>query len=95
MSTALLEIPEFRRRVSPVTVEQYHQFPEFNENRRRIELIRDSKYEVFDFISALASAIVPAIVLVVMLPLKPMSHSIVTIDSMRALTRIARTVCVI
>ena len=40
MSTALLEIPEFRRRVSPVTVEQYHQFPEFNENGRRTELIR-------------------------------------------------------
>ena len=41
MSTALLEIPEFRRRVSPVTVEQYHQFPEFNENGRRTELIRN------------------------------------------------------
>ena len=40
MSTALLEIPEFRRRVSPVTVEQYHQFPEYNENGRRTELIR-------------------------------------------------------
>ena len=40
MSTALLEIPEFRRRVSAVTVEQYHQFPEFNENGRRTELIR-------------------------------------------------------
>ena len=40
MSTELLEIPEFRRRVSPVTVEQYHQFPEFNENGRRTELIR-------------------------------------------------------
>ena len=41
MSTELLEIPEFRRRVSPVTVEQYHQFPEFNENGRRTELIRN------------------------------------------------------
>ena len=40
MSTELLEIPEFRRRVSPVTVEQYHQFPEYNENGRRTELIR-------------------------------------------------------
>ena len=40
MSTALLEIPEFRRRVSPVTVEQYHTFPERNENGRRTELIR-------------------------------------------------------
>lgn len=41
MSTALLDIPEFRRRVSPVTVEQYHQFPEINENGRRTELIRN------------------------------------------------------
>ena len=40
MSTALLEIPEFRRRVSPLTVEQYHSFSEFTENGRRTELIR-------------------------------------------------------
>ena len=39
-SSLLLEIPEVRSRVSPVTVEQYHQFPEFNENGRRTELIR-------------------------------------------------------
>ena len=36
----MLEIPEVRARVSPVAVAQYHQFPEFNENGRRTELIR-------------------------------------------------------
>ncbi len=36
----MLEIPEVRARISPVTVEQYHQFPEFNGNGRRTELIR-------------------------------------------------------
>jgi Uma2 family endonuclease len=36
----MLEIPEVRARVSPITVAQYHQFPEFNENGRRTELIR-------------------------------------------------------
>ncbi len=36
----MLEIPEVRARVSPVTIAQYHQFPEFNENGRRTELIR-------------------------------------------------------
>ena len=36
----MLDIPEVRARVSPVAVEQYHQFPEFNENGRRTELIR-------------------------------------------------------
>ena len=36
----MLEIPEVRARISPVTVEQYHQFPEYNENGRRTELIR-------------------------------------------------------
>ena len=35
----MLEIPEVRARVSPVTVAQYHQFPEFNANGRRTELI--------------------------------------------------------
>src|SRR5438093_10728764 len=39
-ASAMLEIPEVRARVSPVTVAQYHQFPEFNENGRRTELIR-------------------------------------------------------
>lgn len=38
-ASAMLEIPEVRARVSPVTVAQYHQFPEFNENGRRTELI--------------------------------------------------------
>jgi len=36
----MLEIPEVRARVSAVTVAQYQQFPEFNENGRRTELIR-------------------------------------------------------
>ncbi len=36
----MLEIPEVRARISPITVEQYHQFPEFNENGKRTELIR-------------------------------------------------------
>jgi Uma2 family endonuclease len=36
----MLEIPQFRARVSPITVAQYHEFPEFNENGRRTELIR-------------------------------------------------------
>lgn len=41
MTTAeFLEIPEIRPTVSRVTVEQYHTFPERNENGRRTELIR-------------------------------------------------------
>ena len=36
----MLEIPEVRARISAITVGQYHQFPEFNENGRRMELIR-------------------------------------------------------
>ena len=36
----MLEIPEVRARISAITVGQYHQFPEFNENGRRTELIR-------------------------------------------------------
>src|SRR3954469_4251676 len=36
----LLELPEVRAQVSPITVEQYHEFPEFNQNGRRTELIR-------------------------------------------------------
>ena len=36
----MLEIPEVRARVSPVTVGQYHGFPEFNGNGKRTELIR-------------------------------------------------------
>ena len=39
-ASAMLEIPEVRARVSPIAVAQYHQFPEFNENGRRTELIR-------------------------------------------------------
>src|ERR1044071_5913358 len=37
---AILEIPEVRRRVSPLTVEEYHRLDEFNQNGRRMELIR-------------------------------------------------------
>ena len=36
----MLEIPEVRARVSALTVEEYHQLSEFNENGRRAELIR-------------------------------------------------------
>src|SRR5438876_4836097 len=39
--SAILEIPEVRRRVSPLSVEEYHRLDEFNENGRRTELIRD------------------------------------------------------
>jgi Uma2 family endonuclease len=39
-ASTILEIPEMRARVSPVAVAQYQQFPEFNENGRRTELIR-------------------------------------------------------
>ncbi len=37
---AILEIPEVRQRVSPLTVEEYHRLDEFNEHGRRTELIR-------------------------------------------------------
>ena len=40
MMTTILEIPEVRRRVSPLSVGEYHQLGEFNENGRRTELIR-------------------------------------------------------
>ena len=36
----ILEIPEVRRRVSHLTVEEYHRLDEFNEKGRRTELIR-------------------------------------------------------
>ena len=42
---AILEIPEVRARVSPITVAQYHDFPEFNERGRRTELIRGIVFE--------------------------------------------------
>ena len=38
--TALLEVPAIRQRVSPLSVEEYHQLGEFNEHGRRTELIR-------------------------------------------------------
>ncbi len=37
---AILELPEVRKRVSPLSVEEYHRLNEFNENGRRTELIR-------------------------------------------------------
>ena len=40
MNTAILDIPEFRNRLSPLSVEDYHRFSEYNENGRRTELIR-------------------------------------------------------
>ena len=39
-ASLMLDIPEVRARISPVDVAQYHQFPEFNANGRRTELIR-------------------------------------------------------
>jgi Uma2 family endonuclease len=48
MST-ILELPEVRQRVSPLTVEEYHRLGEFNEHGRRTELIRGSES---DFTSA-------------------------------------------
>jgi len=38
--SAILEIPEVRRRVSPLSVQDYHRLDEFNEHGRRTELIR-------------------------------------------------------
>ena len=37
---AILEIPEVRNRLSPLSVEEYHRLGEYNENGRRTELIR-------------------------------------------------------
>jgi Uma2 family endonuclease len=39
-ASSLLEIPDFRARISPLTVAQYQQLPEYNEHGRRTELIR-------------------------------------------------------
>jgi Uma2 family endonuclease len=38
--TAILELPEVRRRVSKLSVAEYHRLGEFNENGKRTELIR-------------------------------------------------------
>src|SRR5437867_13257670 len=37
---AILEIPEVRERLSPLSVAEYHRLGEYNENGRRTELIR-------------------------------------------------------
>ncbi|MCW1884907.1 Uma2 family endonuclease [Luteolibacter flavescens] len=39
-ASVMLENPEIRARISPVTVAQYHQFAEFDEHGHRTELIR-------------------------------------------------------
>jgi Uma2 family endonuclease len=38
--SAILELPEVRQRVSPLSVEEYHRLGEFNEHRKRTELVR-------------------------------------------------------
>ena len=38
--SAILELPEVRRRVSPLSVEEYHQLGEYNGHGKRTELIR-------------------------------------------------------
>ena len=43
--SAILEIPEVRRRISRLSVEEYHRLDEFNENGRRTELIRGIIFE--------------------------------------------------
>ena len=40
MMPAILELPEVRQRISPLSVEEYHQLGEFNEHGKRTELIR-------------------------------------------------------
>lgn len=37
---AILELPSVRQRVSKLSVAEYHQLGEFNQNRKRTELIR-------------------------------------------------------
>ncbi len=36
----ILELPEVRRRISPISVKEYHRFGEYNVNGKRTELIR-------------------------------------------------------
>jgi Uma2 family endonuclease len=38
--TAILDLPDVRKRVSRLSVEEYHRLDEFNENGKRTELIR-------------------------------------------------------
>jgi Uma2 family endonuclease len=40
VTAAILEIPEVRQRMSPLSVEEYHRLGEYNERGRRTELIR-------------------------------------------------------
>ena len=40
-----LDLPAFRQRVSKLSVKEYHQLGEFNENRKRTELIRGIVFE--------------------------------------------------
>ena len=39
-ASEMLDLPEVRARISPITVAQYRHLPEFNEHGRRTELIR-------------------------------------------------------
>jgi Uma2 family endonuclease len=40
MMNPILELAEARRRISPISVEEYHRFGEYNINRKRTELVR-------------------------------------------------------
>jgi Uma2 family endonuclease len=40
MGSGILELPEVRQRLSPLSVEEYHRLGEYNERGRRTELIR-------------------------------------------------------
>jgi Uma2 family endonuclease len=40
MTSAILELPEVRQRVSPLSLEEYHRLGEYNERGRRTELLR-------------------------------------------------------
>ena len=44
-ASVILELPEVRARISPITVAQYRQLSEFNERGRRTELIRGIIFE--------------------------------------------------
>ncbi|MEA3208971.1 MAG: hypothetical protein QOE70_2028 [Chthoniobacter sp.] len=72
--TAILEIPEVRHRVSPLSVAEYHQLGEFNENGRRTELIRGIVIEKM-FKSPLHRSIASRLFKLI-LPLVPKCHSV-------------------
>jgi len=43
--SAILDLPEVRRRISRLSVEEYHRLDEFNENGKRTEFIRGIVFE--------------------------------------------------